>query len=203
MNITERTKELIVVGMKDGGKIPMPLIDAFLVRAYNQLYRDTEMTAGELPLIDEVTGESIYTLEDPAVGQMVRLISLSRNDSALQPEEYTQGFLAPADGTDGGEAIGLINPSTQTAVGALRPIAVLSFDDEGYIPSMHSEDSFEAVYGLLRFFIGSQTAKSWGNGDEASIGLGEYRDAVSRIKHKVLRGGTSRNLKMKSTVSFI
>lgn len=211
--VIDRAKERIVLGIRAGGQMPMAMIEVHIIRALNEMYMRTEMVKTAMEGIDEVTGTKEYAMPTLNIGNFVRLSDLCRvtydgggeiNSSVeIAPEQYTQGLIVPADGiTPQYEAVTLLHASGRDYVGGLLPYAIAAYDTDAHIPAMHLEDSIIAVGAKVVALVSAETGKPWSDNAKAIAETAVFNSAVSRMKNKTIRGGTGRNLRMKSTRSF-
>ena len=93
------------------------------------------------------------------------------------------------------------SPSSDTDI---HPYTIMAFSAESMIPEFHNADSMVAVLALTRHQFMSQTDKQWGaTAQQAQVELNKYNDAVSRIRHKVMRGNNHSELSVRTTRKFI
>jgi len=214
MTATVTTKAIarIVTGLKSGGQIAMPIIEAEVAAALDALYEATEMIKLELATIDEVAGTSEYALSllsGEATARVCRIDRLYRmtydsegaetSRTLLSPLTYDIGLTTDETGTLSGisEVIALASDSPTTLVGGLLPVAVCAFGVDGFIPTMHFADAEIAVAGKAISMLAKQTGKPWSDTRTALAEANNFDAAVGRIRHKVLRANTSRGLAMK------
>jgi hypothetical protein len=214
--IADRIKQQIVLGLKNGGRIPMPMITAEIGWAIDQLFEETEMSLVELTPIVEVVDATEYTLATgitAASARIVRMHSLYRNRptvndvrTLLNPQFYRVDNVI-ADTATPTPVLSLIlddlYPSS-SILDTLVPVVVMGFQSEDYIPQMHLSDAEKALTALVKQTFLSQTSKQWGGSPgQALAEFQTYSAAVSRIKHKVLRGSTGSGLIMRTPTRFI
>lgn len=211
--LTNRVIEQVVLGMKAGGRIPIPVIESHIRYALRRLYERSSMVKGELPPISETINEKEYAMIAPLAGTYSRITDLSRvtrddssvitSVSSIQPEMYAVGLVQPADGSTAYEGIALADGSPATATDSLIPYGILVFNTDEYIPSIHTEEAVEAVMANVGEMISRETGKPWSNPNSIPLFLSNYDRALGIIRGRVIRGGTSRTLTMKATGSFV
>ena len=211
--ITNRVVERIVTGMNFGGQIPRPIINELMADALDGLYELTGIVKVELP-IDEVADECQYDLPVMDTGRICRTEALHRitfkdavevSRVALDEGSYAIGVKVDATASLGSiqEIINMSTKSSVTQAGGLCLVVVAAFPSDDFIPSMHAADAEIAVASKVMEMLSLNTGKPWSNVNKATTEAGSYARATNRMRIKTARGNTSRDLTMRSSVSFI
>ena len=211
--LSKRVKEEIVLGLKSGGRVPIPIIDEHIRYALRQLYNQSSMVKAELPAISETIGETEYEIIQPTVGEYTKILTLNRvtRDGSgaitaralISPDMYAVGIVQPVDGSDSYEGIAIAQASPATVADSLVPYGAMTYDTEDQISSIHIDEATDAVIALVSGRLVSEVGKPWSNPNAISLFISNYDRALGIIRGRVIRGGTTRTLTMKTTSSFV
>ena len=208
----------IVTGIRNGGQIGTPIIESSIERALDSVYEKTELIKAEMTKISEVVDQQEYELTPPATasnGRMCRIDRLYRmtyNDAGTETGRtlideslYSVGFSVDETATiDSISNVLAINwkPSVGAA-NSLMPIGVLAFTVDDFIPPVHSLDAELAITAYVISELSSNSGKPWSDSRTAMVERDNFDSAISRIRHKALRGNTGRSIGIKCPNSFV
>jgi hypothetical protein len=210
--------ERVVTGIRNGGQIGLPIIEAAVERALDAVYEATEMIKAELTKISEVVDQQEYALTPPAVASSGRLCRIDRlyrisydagdtesSRTLIDPALYSVGISVDETAAIASisEVLALNWKPSKAATDSLLPIGVLAFTVDDFIPSMHSSDAHAAITAHAIAELSGNTGKPWADSRKALIEQQNFNAAISRIRYKTLRGNTGRGLAMKCTGSFV
>ena len=215
--IATRVKNRVITGLKYGGQIPVPAIDAHLAAIFDELYSRTEVARYDLPAIDEVEGTDEYTLPDlagtPAGFRVCRILSVCRvtydDDSAIDSRTYLDGSaydLDAAIGVDGladSQILTLHVKSPADGTGTLVVRVVASFSDDSFFPSAYARDIELAATSRLFDFLCSEAGKPWADSNRAVLEERKFRGALNRLRSKSLQRATGRSTACRARYPFI